>query len=412
MRGPTRKEDGRNLTLIVGSAFAGLLLTAAVIATTAPRHGPYQPPPVEPGLAAHFASGAPTGDHLHGTVVTRSGDTFRGFIRWDRNEGSWTDLLDATKRSPSNQSGIRFGHVRRIEPTGSRSARLLLKNGKEVQFDARATDLGSGLRALVVDDPAAGSVELRWQDLGSVEFEPVPASAVERQGRRLYGTLVTTSGLEFTGHVTWDVDEIHTTDVLDGEDHRGVDREIPFGRIASIARNDSRSARVVLQGGETLILHGSNDVDRSNRGIAVSDPTLGQVSVRWDHLVEVRLGEGPGGAGYETFDGGRPLRGVVTTRTGAELRGTIRWDDDEAFTWEILNGSDRGVEFHVELGNVASIERGDRSGATVELRDGRRFALDGSNDVDSGNRGISIFDGQIHHEVDWRDFESVRFESR
>lgn len=310
------------------------------------------------------------------------------------------------------QSGIRFGHVRRIEPTSSRSARVILKNGEEVRFDARATDLGSGLRALVVDDPAGGSMELRWRDLASVEFEPAAPSAAEPRARRLYGTLVTTSGREFTGHVTWDVDEIHTTDVLDGDDHRGVDREIAFGRIASIARNDARSARVVLQDGETLVLRGSNDVDRSNRGIAVSDPALGQVSVPWEHLVEVRFDEARGGAGYETFDGGRPLRGVVTTRTGQELRGTVRWDDDEAFSWEILNGSERGVELHVELGNVASIERGDGRGAIVELRDGRRFALTGSNDVESGNRGISIFDGRVHHEVDWEDFESVRFEDR
>ena len=84
------------------------------------------------------------------------------------------------------------------------------------------------------------------------------------------------------------MDEIYTTDMLDG-DANGRDYEIPFGAIRSIERESSRAARVTLNSGEEIVLDGSNDVDRRNRGISVSDPDLGQVLVEWDAFARVEL---------------------------------------------------------------------------------------------------------------------------
>jgi hypothetical protein len=347
---------------------------------------------------------------LYGTVLTRNGRTHQGFIRWDRNEGSWSDLLDANKlrrRGTTAQSGIRFGHVRRIDVLNRQSALFTLKSGERVEMGARATDLGSGLRALLVDDPAAeGAVELRWGELESVVFEPAPEEVTPREAR-LYGTLVTRSGLEFEGYIAWDVDEIYTTDVLDGDDRRGHRREIPFGSIAAIERYDSRAARVVLATGEEAVLRGTNDVDASNSGITVSDPGLGQAKVDWDELESVRFHRPGSQPGYGAFDGGSVLRGVVVTEMGEELSGEIAWDNDEESSWEMLNGDVDGVELHVEFGRIARIEKS-RHGALVELRDGRTFLLSGSNDVDGGNRGITIRSGGGAHEVEWKAFRELR----
>lgn len=413
MRRPTTKEDAKNLGLIAGSAIVGLALTGALFSGAAPeptvrsvtveRVEPAPPP--APGPASY---GAAVNDRLFGTVHTRSGDAFRGYLRWDRNEGSWADLLDADKRSSGSISGIRFGHVRRIEPRGSRDATFTLKSGEVVDFEGRATDLGSGLRALVVEDPQRGTVELRWRDLDAVEFERTPSGGEEPTSRRLFGTVVTASGEEFTGHVTWDVDEIFTADVLDGEDRDGVDREIPFGEIRSIARNGSRSARVVLSDGRELVLEGSQDVNSSNTGISVSDPGLGQIQVEWNDFDEVRFAESRPLAEYDSFDGGRRIRGTVRTDSGEELDGMIRWDRDETHTWEMLNGESRGVEYNVEFGNIARITKLS-GGAEVELRDGRTLRLSDSNDVDRGNRGIVVEreDGSVGL-VPWDSFSELR----
>ncbi len=433
MKEPTRKEDAKNLSLIGGAALAGLLVTLGFIAGQAASvkyrvvvpevevipdpapapvvvtevvEPPPPPPPVEPPPVMV------TGNHrLYGTVVTRRGAEYTGYIRWDRNEGSWADQLDAAKVGRrgrvSRTSGIRFGHVDRIEVLSSDRALFTLRSGEEVELGARATDLGSGLRALEVHGPNGRLAEFDWSDLDMIDFQPAPEDVLPAEAR-MYGTLTTRSGLDFTGYITWDVDEIYSTDVLDGED-RGYDREIPFGDIERIERNSHSSARVTLLDGEEMVLRGTNDVDDSNRGITVSDPGLGQIEVQWDDFDQVRFHGADSHARLETFDGGQPIRGTVVTESGEEISGNIRWDNDEAFSWEMLDGEYRDVEFSVEFGNIARIVR-TNWGAEVTLKDGRSFELSDSNDVDDDNGGISVYGEGLDWEVDWDDFVELRLE--
>jgi hypothetical protein len=393
MRDPGKREDAKNLSVITVSGLAAAVLTVGLlVANVGPRHE-------HPHLTTHTVvtladlgpvSGSP---RLFGTVITREGSAHRGFIRWDRNEGSWSDLLDANKlreRGSATQSGIRFGHVSRIDVTSRESARFTLKSGAQVIMGARATDLGSGLRALIVDVPETGTLEFSWRDLDAVAFEPAPEHVTPDEAR-LFGTLRTRSGLEFTGYV-----------VLDGE--RGSEElDIPFGSIAAIERYGSDGASVTLVGGETMVLRGTNDVNDSNGGISVSDAGLGQVKVDWDELASVRFHRPEAEPGYGFFDGGRVLQGTVVTESGEALSGEIAWDNDESYSWEMLNGDMGHVEFHVEFGQIARITKTPQ-GALVELRDGRVFELDGSNDVDGGNRGITIRTKGGAHEVEWDDF--------
>ncbi|MDP2957267.1 MAG: hypothetical protein Q8N53_12660 [Longimicrobiales bacterium] len=399
------------------------------------------------------AQDATVDERLYGRVVTAGGRVYEGFLRWDKNEGSWADLLDGSKEIPwenreeaerlgqeggrrgrdreiqflglriswteggeddpsTAASGIRFGHVRSIAVLGDERALLTLKSGEEIELEGGSTDLGDGLRGLVVEDSERGAVELRWSDLDRVEFMAPPEDAAAPEARRLHGTVRTRDGHEFTGYVAWDTDEILTSDVLDGEE-RGRDREIAFEDIAAIERASASSARVVLVGGEEIVLRGSNDVDESIRGIAVSDPGLGQVTVSWDEFEEVAFDEAPEGAGYDGFDGGHPLWGVVEDEGGERLEGYIRWDNDEAWSWEILDGRTGEVQLDVEFGQISSIRRLRSGGAEVTLMDGRTFDMDGSNDVDDGNKGIfvTLADGETAL-VRWSDLREVTFQAR
>jgi len=392
----------------------------------------------------------PGSDRLYGRVVTAGGEVYEGYIRWDRNEGSWADLLDGSKELPwenireaerlsgrertrrehsvrilglriswdddedpypsSASSGIRFGHLRSLAVTGDDRALLTLKSGQEIELEGGSTDIGDELRGLVVEDPERGEVELRWRDLDVVEFTQVPAGVAPPSAPRLYGTLRTRGGLEFTGYLAWDVDEILGSDVLDGEEH-GRSRKVPFNRIAAIEGDGPSGARVILENGEEITLRGSNDVDSGNRGITIADPALGEVTVDWDAFDGIVLHvPPPGGGAYEGFDGGRPLYGTVETADGERYTGSIRWDNDEAYTWEILNGRAQDVEFDIELGQVRSIRREDARGARVTLLDGRAFDLEGSNDVDGDNKGIFVTpdDGGTVM-IPWRDFREATF---
>jgi hypothetical protein len=213
--------------------------------------------------------------------------------------------------------------------------------------------------------------------------------------------------MDFTGYVTWDVDEIYSTDVLDG-DADGRRMKIPFGEITAIERYSSWGSKITLTSGETVILEGTNDVDSSIGGIEVSDATLGSVKLDWDEFDRVSFHGTDDEVAAANFDGGAPLRGTVVTMDGERYSGQIVWDADEMYTWEMLNGDIRDIEFHIEFGNIAGIMK-TNSGAQVTLRDGRMFDLSGSNDVDRGNRGILIRTDGRDFEVDWSDFAEVSF---
>ena len=396
-------------------------------------------------------------DRIWGQVHTTSDERYEGFIRWDRNEGGWADILHGSKEIPKETyeawldalkggekpvrtidlmgyrvswdeedpdfpsiaaSGIRFGHLVGLKATGADNVELILRTGERVELSGGSTDIGRSMRELVVDDPERGSVELEWRDLDRIVFSAAP-SGVQPESRRLYGTVEDRSGRRFTGLVSWDLDEILKMDVLDGEDDGGKDWEIEFGDIRAIERT-GRGARVTLASGEELDLSGTNDVDDGHRGVQISDPALGMVEVEWDEFVRIRFQDPPPAVGYDAYDGGHRLRGTVVTQSGEEVRGLVRWDADEQWSWELLNGRSEGVDFTIEFSQILGIERDDPSGASVTLLDGRIFRLDGSNDVDWDNKGIFIEplpDDPLARAaespwrfVSWDEFREVRFQ--
>ena len=385
---------------------------------------------------------------LYGRVQTWDGEVVEGFIRWGANEGAWFDILHGSKDLPrrnfedaealgwepaerenrieflgigitfpgdresisrTSQSGIRFGHLSSLERLSGSRARVVLKSGEELELEGSG-DLGSGVGEISVEDVRGRTTALEWSDLRTVDFMAAPPRA-SRLGHRLYGTLVTRDGERFTGYIAWDMDEIFGSDVLDGEAD-GRDREVPFADIRSIVRNGSRSARVLLVDGEALVLSGTNDVNSGNRDILVADPALGEVRVEWDEFDRLEFAPPPAAIEFSTFDGGRRLRGTVETTSGETFSGLIRWDNDEEYTWEILDGQlSGGADLDVEMGTIAAIERRGYSTSVVTLRDGRRLELGDSNDVDEGNRGVYIqqADGRLVL-VPWDTFRLVRFE--
>lgn len=381
--------------------------------------------------------------YLYGTIVTDDGDELSGRIRWDKNEGSWDDILDANKVrkdrhyrsrrrdkkvsifgieifseggswSSTSQAGIRFGYIDKILPrSGSRSS-IVLKNGEKIKFDG-GSDLSSSIREILIDDIDEGVIELDWGDIEEVQFlSEISGYQPSREfaGFRLYGTVETESGVEFEGFIHWDVDEVWSTDILDG-DQRSKSRKIPFRRIEKIEKLSSRTSRVTLTNETTMKLSGSNDVDDDNRGIVVMVPDWGRVTVAWEEFESLILKPAPDEfvRAYDDFEEPWRLRGTVYTDYGDEYTGEITWDDDEQYSWEFLDGEYRDMEFDLEFAHIKSIKRRTSSSCEVTLFSGDKFRLRGSNDVNDENKGIYILtDDGDEVGIDWDEFEKVEFE--
>ncbi len=405
------------------------------------------------GMALAFCyltfGGSLQADQLYGKVYTVDDEIIEGFIRWDKNEASWDDILDGNKRldrekrsvrrgrrdydrgrevkifgltvySEDNgyfnnwvneaQSGIRMGHIQTLIPVGDDEVELKLKSGEDVELKGGSGDIGTDNREILIDDPNEGIVEMYWDDIDRIDFINPPKKE-SRFGKRLYGTVTIRRGDEYTGFICWDMDEAFDTDILDGRE-KNRKRKIEFGKIKSIERRSSASAIVTLKSGKSMRLDDSNDIDSGNRGIVISDPNLGRIIVDWSEFEMATFTDPPEGPRYDNFDGGRRLYGTVYTEDGNKFEGEIKWDDDEEFTWEILDGDYHNVKFDIEFSFIESIEKSSHRSSTVTLKDGRSFKLRSSNDIDNDNKGIFIFNKDDEIMVDWSDFERVEFSTK
>ena len=380
---------------------------------------------------------------VYGKVKTTSGDIYEGFIRWDRNEGAWDDVLEGTinreateqtdgdrKRrrrvrlfglelhtkngfyfsdgSVSAQAAIAMGRLVALERESDDYATLTIKGGLEIEMEAEYTDLGSDVREIIVETAQDGEHEFAWDDIERVDFKAAPAGMKSDMGDRLYGTLSSRRGDSWTGHITWNASDIFSTDIMVGEvnDRR---RKLRFGNIASVERRGIDGALVTLHDSAELRLEESEEIGDGNT-ISVADPKLGRVTVDWDEFEKIVFSPEPDVIGYDSFGPSHPLRGIVTTASGKQYTGEIIWDDDERYDWETLDGESRGVEIDIIFANIREITKEGSRGVTVTLVDGRQIRLRGSNDVDDGNRGIFVrLDKRDVEEIDWDDFKSVKF---
>lgn len=379
---------------------------------------------------------------IYGKLTTTDDDVFEGWIRWDKNEAFWDDIIDGVvekdryegreKRGrhykeskkkyvevlgltfgegmswgglgTSSESQLQFGHVSRLKRDGD-GATVILKNGNEVIFES-SSDLGPAIREIALLDINEGEIYFDWDDIESIDFieeKSEPTDGLER----LYGRVSTRRAGEFTGWIEWDVDEVFNKDDLDGDEDGGRTRKITFGRIAAIERNSSSSARITTKDGKELVLRNSNDVNSENRGIVVKSAEFGRVKIGWSDFEKVEFLPVPKNElpRYRDFDGGRKIRGVVTTEDGEDFTGELAWDNDEQYTWEHLNGEYKGVEMAIPFAVIMTIAKSSQRTAEVTLKNGTTYLLSGSNDVNEENKGVIVFrDKGDAEEIDWYDF--------
>jgi hypothetical protein len=421
--------------------------------------------------------GAQEEDRIWGRVRTVTGEVHEGFIRWDRNEGAWADLLDGYKDtspvvfedwwelahpgdtsrervievagyritwdddvpdfSSGHESGVRFGHIRSLTPLGEDQARVELRSGQTVELEGGSTDLGTEVREILVAEGPGEVTRLAWEELERMDLMAPPPGA-RADGLRLHGTVQIREGPRFTGYLSWNSDAAFTSDTLRGFGSRSGGEGILFRRVSSI-RPLEDGVRIILDDGSELAPPERIAKEWGRPRLQISDPALGMVDAEWDAVEEVRFHPPATPTTAEDFDGGHRLRGTVVTTDSTELTGWIRWDADEEYSWEILDGRDGPLTFDVEFAQVATIRRSvrvsvgvsagvtgadvqenRREGARVTLRDGRTFTLDGSNDVNGDNEGVLVLEDASGTSPDdpeanwvmvrWKDFLVARFE--
>jgi hypothetical protein len=392
---------------------------------------------------------APGSGFIHATVTWPSGEAKTGYLRWGEEEAFWDDLfhcgyrdlvwsdhadLDQLRKERRDHyfatHGLmerlayaihedkddplgwrmfvsRFGDLRSIEIHDGRDDFAVTADGSRHQIGGFDRDAGTRLKLYVGQEEPES---IRWNDLSEIAFSQAPAGSVP-YAERLYGRLQTTQSA-YEGFIQWDRSECTTTDVLDGkEDDRDV--ELVMGEIRTITRARDNAADVLMKDGSEHHLAGSNDVNSSNRGIMVEVAGLGRVTVPWRRFVSLTFGEGQGsGVARTAYANADPLFGQVTDTDGRHLSGRLVFDLDEAWRWDLFNGTDSdGLDYDIPFCKLARIEPGPQASCRVTLRGGQVLQLGENQDTGEENAGVLVFDteGEAPEHVSWGRIQRIDF---
>lgn len=256
----------------------------------------------------------------------------------------------------------------------------------------------------------------------------------------IYGTIFTNDDDAYTGFIRWGKEEMYWHDIFNSvktnklrtsiSDQKkkstwddmdwslssiwkNTYQESPhtfaclFGDIASMSIRRGEKVLLEFKNGALMEVDGgSNDVGAK---LVMHDFELGKISFDWDDLERIEFSQAP-----ENLDPpyGTPLYGTVMTDRRKSFTGHIKWDLDERNGKDILDGESKLGDQKIPFEKIKIIEKrfgGDAVDLTFES--GRIMKLDGSNDCDSGNRGIGVFvRGLGSIEIEWDDFTKVIFQ--
>lgn len=278
--------------------------------------------------------------------------------------------------------------------------------------------------------------------LGST-LAPIPGAAApahaQDTGGFLYGTITARSGTEYEGRLRWGSQESFWGDLFNStktelpwreevptedrsrentinlfgfeitwhDDDYDSGRQLiaRFGDIDRIEVTGGNDAVLVMKSGTRVEVEGGSNDLGSSAEITVWDASLGTVELEWRDIETIRFRAAPRDLEVDAHR----LYGVVHTDDG-EFRGFVQWDQDECLSTDELDGDTRDGDLSIPMGNLRTIERRSRRSSRVVLKDGRELVLDGSNDVDSDNRGIFVEDERFGRVlVSWDAFERAEF---
>lgn len=228
------------------------------------------------------------GERLYGTVSTRRGDAFTGWLCWDVDEVFANDVIEGEQKDRERK--IKFERIASIERYSSSAATITLRAGEEVVLRG-SNDVDESNRGILVGDPGFGQVQISLDDFDRLDFKPAPKPESYAEfdgGHPLHGTVVTEEGDSYTGNIRWDNDEEASWELLNGEYHN-CQFDIEFGKVKEIEKQSFRASKVTLWDGRTFVLRGSNDVDEDNKGIFITTDKGRETEVTWDEFARVQF---------------------------------------------------------------------------------------------------------------------------
>ncbi len=344
--------------------------------------------------------------YIYGKVITRTGNTYTGLIRWGTEEAFWDDLFNSSKEDlPFRKYVDKAEHDAEYQHMmeASKEAEIQAKEIEEETFalqeevELLKEKVDAGLMKETDDEIRELKREIRELQRQSDESKRM-ASRIERDAKKHYEQARKMAKKRISvlgGAITVNVDD------WDGYSARQFIAR--FGDIKKIEVIGSEDAEITMKNGSIFIVSGyANDVGGE---INVRDASLGEIELPWKKIEYVEFMSTPNNVQPE----GYRIKGKLMSDAGA-FDGFIQWDSEECISTDKIDGDSEDGKVSLSMGTIRNIERRSRSSCLITLKDGRKLVLDGTNDVDESIRGIYVEDARYGRvKVSWDSFESVEF---
>jgi hypothetical protein len=303
---------------------------------------------------------------------------------------------------------VQFGYIEAIILERKNEVLVQLRDGTTMQVKGGSNDIGADIN---VYEPEIGEIKVEWDRIARVQFSQAPMNYEPYFGVPVTGKVKTRDG-EVSGYVQWDKQERLTKDKIDGESKDG-ELSIPLGNIAAMEKF-RRGLKVRFHAGRELELDGTNDVDRRNRGIVVTNTEQGRVEIPWRQFEKVDL-EVPGKSimSRDDFKTYGMIYGTVIDRGGNQYQGKIVYDLDEQFDFEMLDGYIGEIEYKIPFALIREIVPLGFDRAQITLTNGEILRLEDTQDVTDQNDGIIIDTGKGRPQyLAWKDVDKIQLTSQ
>ncbi|MCX7554055.1 hypothetical protein OS175_09210 [Marinicella sp. S1101] len=385
---------------------------------------------------------------LFGTVTLTNGETKTGTLRWDKQEAFLSDIFNGYKsqtvgfehlsedekdalldHQPGPQANIgdlqitfksffgkeidppefsvNFGAIKRIDIDGSEVV-LSLHDGSTISTDDNNNDTSDDILVKTTEGETSTH---DFDDIKHIVFSAAPDDA-KTFGDGIYGTVESSIGT-FAGRIMWDKDERMTDEELDGNaDNK--EYEIKFADIKVIEKTAQGDAsRVVLKDGEELVIDGTNDVNRGNRGIWIDNPELGRVEVSWRQFEKLTIG--PVDVKWHEFadyaQASQPLSGRVQLKDGTNITAqAITYDMNQQSGAEILESEIGGNTRLIPFYNVNKLSKNENNLVELVLDSGVKTLALNHNSVTFNNNGLLLLSNNQYKYYPWEQIQTIELD--
>lgn len=273
-----------------------------------------------------------------------------------------------------------------------------MKNGQSYTLKKGASqDIGSG-RCLFNGEE---TYRIRWEHIAGILFMPADVSVKTPEFPLKAGIVKSSQGI-YKGVIYWASSSIFTPEKI-------KTRNNMFAGNPTIRRNRSTLTVTYPDGSSQTSENTRNSPLYWNSDLQINMPDIGTVYIPWEKFEQLeviplsRL-QLPT---YEDFVPA-PLKGTVTTRQGEKISGTLAYDLDEAWNFEMLDGKNDHINYKIPFQYITSISPKNYKYSYVVLQAGSGLSLGDSPDVNQENSGIIVFPPQqIPLYIPWQEVKEV-----